>query len=215
MFATRAANARFAIGVVNLPLVVPFVAAFRDYHLDHHRHLGVRGVDGDVLTRWEQRVLSRARARAAWLSLQIVAYALRPVLVAPRPPTRAHALNVAWQAAFDVACVAVLGWPALRYLLVCVVLAGGAHPCAGHFLSEHRSPHAHAPLPSFSYYGPLNVTLYHVEHHDFPRVPWTKLPHVRRLAPEAYAGLPTCASWCAALRQFVRHGGLPACDASL
>ncbi len=32
---------------------------------------------------------------------------------------------------------------------------------------------------------------YHVEHHDFPRVPWVRLPRVRRLAPEFYDSLHT------------------------
>jgi fatty acid desaturase len=34
----------------------------------------------------------------------------------------------------------------------------------------------------------MNLTL-HVEHHDFPRVPWVHLPKIRRIAPSFYNSL--------------------------
>lgn len=89
-------------------------------------------------------------------------------------------------------------------------LAGGLHPCAGHFLSEHYILHAqreHDEHDTFSYYGPLNrltwMVGYHNEHHDLPRVPWSRLPRVRAIAPEFYVDLPICPSWCGALWRFV------------
>jgi sphingolipid delta-4 desaturase len=36
---------------------------------------------------------------------------------------------------------------------------------------------------------------YHNEHHDFPSVPWTRLPELRRVAWGFYAPLPSHASW--------------------
>eukprot|EP00121_Abeoforma_whisleri_P010500 Awhi_evm1s9685 len=46
------------------------------------------------------------------------------------------------------------------------------------------------PPHTYSYYGWLNdLTLnvgYHVEHHDFSQIPWTKLPELKRIAGEKW-----------------------------
>lgn len=36
---------------------------------------------------------------------------------------------------------------------------------------------------------------YHNEHHDFPSIPWTRLPALRRAASEFYEPLPAHKSW--------------------
>jgi sphingolipid delta-4 desaturase len=47
--------------------------------------------------------------------------------------------------------------------------------------------------PTNSYYGTLNwfsfFVGYHVEHHDFPGIPWYRLPALRRIASEHYDSL--------------------------
>ncbi|RLU23962.1 hypothetical protein DMN91_004170 [Ooceraea biroi] len=57
------------------------------------------------------------------------------------------------------------------------------------------------------YYGPLNfITFnvgYHNEHHDFPAVPGSRLPEVKRIAAEFYDNLPQHNSWVSVLYDFV------------
>ena len=45
---------------------------------------------------------------------------------------------------------------------------------------------------------------YHNEHHDFPSVPWTRLPALRALAPEFYDVLPSHPSWPMITVNFIR-----------
>jgi sphingolipid delta-4 desaturase len=70
------------------------------------------------------------------------------------------------------------------------------------------------PPETYSYYGPLNILTYNVglhnEHHDFPAVPWTRLPQLHRIAAEFYEPLPCHRSWVWVLWTFIldRNVGL-------
>lgn len=45
---------------------------------------------------------------------------------------------------------------------------------------------------------------YHNEHHDFPSIPWTRLPALKALAPEFYETLPSHPSWSMIIVNFIR-----------
>lgn len=203
-FATSRHNRLFS-WIVNFPIVVPFAAAFRVYHLEHHKAQGEDGVDTDVPTSLEARLVRGRLAKLIWLSFQIVAYALRPILVRPTRIRTDMVGNWLAQMCFDVLFWKLYGPDPLKFLLLCVVLAGGLHPCAGHFVAEHYVFSSDAQ-ETYSYYGPLNMVAwnvgYHNEHHDFPYVAWSKLPRVKEAAPEFYA-LHTHSSWCRVLYDYI------------
>lgn len=204
VFRRRRANQAVLL-LLNLPLLVPFVAAFRDYHLEHHTHTGVDGVDTDLPSAWERRVFRGRAGKLLWLCVQLPAYALRPVLLRPKPWTAFHWVNLAVQTAFVATLVGRCGWAPVRYLAGSAWLAGGLHPTAGHFVAEHYATDGHATK---SYYGAWNALALNVgahrEHHDFPRIPWTRLMRVRALAGGRwYPAEGTVASWPGTLVRFV------------
>lgn len=134
------------------------------------------------------------------------------------PLTRIQLFNVFCQLSFDSLLVRYAGAQALAYLIMSSFFAGSLHPCAGHFIAEHyvfnqqqkRAKIASnlVPVPeTFSYYGPLNILTYNVglhnEHHDFPAIPWTRLPVLHEIAKDFYADLPHHNSWTWVIWQFI------------
>jgi sphingolipid delta-4 desaturase len=151
-------------------------------------------------------------------TFQILFYAVRPIFVYKVPFTSIHFINIFFQLAFDYVLVKTCSAYSLYYLIFSSFLAGSLHPCAGHFIAEHyvfekqpaaaRDPLTNTPIPeTFSYYGPLNFFTYNVglhnEHHDFPAVPWTRLPALNEIAKEFYAELPRHESWVNVIWQFI------------
>ncbi|KAI9785735.1 MAG: hypothetical protein M1839_008752 [Geoglossum umbratile] len=216
-FRSPTANRLYAI-FANLPIGLPYSAAFRPYHLTHHKSLGVDGLDTDLPTALEAFFLDSILGKAFFCTFQIIFYAVRPMMVYKLPLTQIHLLNIAVQVAFDAVLYKIAGGRAIMYLLLSSFLAGSLHPCAGHFIAEHyvfeklpasaRESSLLAPLPeTFSYYGPLNVLTYNVglhnEHHDFPAIPWTRLPVLHEMAKEFYQDLPHHKSWIYVIWQFV------------
>lgn len=217
-FRTGLYNRLFAI-FANLPIGVPYSAGFRQYHLTHHKSLGVDGVDTDLPTALEAIFLDSVLGKAFFCTFQLLFYAIRPMMVYKIPFGPIHYCNIVAQIVFDILIVRCLGLKALTYLLLSSFLAGSLHPCAAHFISEHyvfarstiqengKMP-KDVPIPeTFSYYGPLNILTYNVgyhnEHHDFPAIPWTRLPKVYEIAREFYEPLPCHKSWPLVIWQFI------------
>ena len=209
-------NRIFAI-FANLPIGVPYAAGFRPYHLTHHKSLGVDGRDTDLPTALEALLLDSVLGKTFFCTFQIGFYAIRPLLVYRIPLTGTHGGNIAAQILFDLCIVRYWGGRALSYFIMSSFLAGSLHPCAAHFIAEHyvfskptttEAQPGSIPIPeTYSYYGPLNILTYNVgyhnEHHDFPAVPWTRLPQLRQMAREFYDPLPCHTSWPAVLWYFI------------
>lgn len=202
-------NRLFAI-FVNLPVGVPVAETFRYYHLLHHLHQGEDGLDTDLPTELEGKLLRSPFRKLLWLSGQGFAYALRPLFVHPKKPNAPELANLLIQIAFNVAVFHFWGAKALAYLPISSLIVMGLHPIAGHYISEHYV--FRAGQETYSYYGPLNrLTFnvgYHNEHHDFPYVPGSRLKHLRRIAPEFYEGLMHHTSWTKTLWQYVTSPSL-------
>lgn len=216
-FKSPTAN-RLAAIFANFPIGLPYSAAFRPYHLTHHKSLGVDGLDTDLPTALEAFFLDSVLGKAFFCTFQILFYAIRPMMIYQLPMTQIHIFNIIAQILFDYLLVRYVGPNALAYLIMSSFLAGSLHPCAGHFIAEHyvfdqqpkgtRDLASCAPVPeTFSYYGPLNLLTYNVglhnEHHDFPAIPWSRLPMLHDIAKEFYTDLPHHKSWTWVIWQFI------------
>ncbi|KAL2073812.1 hypothetical protein VTL71DRAFT_11138 [Oculimacula yallundae] len=219
-FRSPAMNRALAI-VANLPIGVPYSASFRPYHLTHHKSLGVDGLDTDLPTAFEAIFLDSLLGKAFFCTFQILFYAIRPIFIYAVPFTSIHFINIAIQLLFDTILAQTCSAQSVYYLILSSFLAGSLHPCAGHFIAEHyifnpgklppgaKDPLTNTSIPeTFSYYGWLNILTYNVglhnEHHDFPAVPWSRLPVLNRVAKEFYEDLPRCESWVGTIWHFVK-----------
>jgi sphingolipid delta-4 desaturase len=199
------ANRWLAI-MANFPIGVPSAMSFRRHHLDHHRYLGVPGLDNDLPTRFEVDFLGRSwLGKVCW----VLAYPFFGTLARGylRRPRGWEVTGFLVQMAVNAVVVTALGWTALGYLLLSTYFAYGPHPIAGHFVHEHYL--LSGEQETHSYYGPLNaLTLnmgFHNEHHDFPGIPGTRLPELHRIARSHYASLASHRSWAVVLWIFLHE----------
>ncbi|CCJ30299.1 unnamed protein product [Pneumocystis jirovecii] len=201
-------NQYFSI-FANLPIGVPYSASFKPYHLLHHKYLGEDGTDADLPTKLEAVLLNNVLGKAFFCTFQLFFYAIRPVFIKRLPFTFLHIINLLFQLLFNIILIRLVGTGAFFYLILSSFLAGSLHPCAGHFIAEHFSlvKDKNDAIDTFSYYGILNVLTYNVgyhnEHHDFPFIPWTRLPKLNSIANEFYRNLPYHTSWIYVLWQFI------------
>ncbi|MBK9374368.1 MAG: fatty acid desaturase [Holophagales bacterium] len=193
--------------VANLPHLLPSALSFQKYHLKHHAFQGVYELDADLPNLWEARLVGRSFVgKAIWLFLF-------PIFQVSRPPRLKEIrlfdgwvfVNIAAQVAFDVLVLMLLGPKALLFLGAAFFFSVGLHPLGARWIQEHYL--VNGDQETTSYYGILNIPAlnvgYHNEHHDFPSVPWSRLPAVRKAAPEAYDTLFWHRSWTLLLLRFL------------
>ena len=192
--------------VCDLAQGIPSAASFRRYHLRHHASMGQLGVDADLPTPVEARLVGNSAWRKAlWMCGYGLSEALRPFSSqAMAGPKGWLALNLLLVLVADLWLLGVGGVPALFYLLASTLVALGPHPLAGRWLAEH---YVFFPgQQTSSMYGWANRLAfnvgYHTEHHDLPSVPWVALPLIRELAPALYQQ-PSHPSWGGCLWRFI------------
>jgi sphingolipid delta-4 desaturase len=197
----------FAGMIANLATVLPSSVSVQRYHLKHHAFQGVQALDVDMPAAWEARLIGTSPIRKAiWMLLFPVFMSIRPIGVKEIPwLCRWTVVNMIVVVAFDVAIFVGFGAMALLYLAASFLFGLGLHPLGGRWIQEHFL--VAPPQETYSYYGPLRLAAfnigYHNEHHDFPNIPWNRLPRVRQWARESYDSLASHSSWTKLLIRFI------------
>eukprot|EP01098_Paradermamoeba_levis_P005072 TRINITY_DN2153_c0_g2_i1.p1 TRINITY_DN2153_c0_g2~~TRINITY_DN2153_c0_g2_i1.p1 ORF type:complete len:325 (-),score=55.36 TRINITY_DN2153_c0_g2_i1:171-1145(-) len=203
-FKDRNLNMIFLL-VSNLPHIFPSAVSFRYYHLLHHSFLNETYADPDVPGPTEARIFGHSSVgKMAWLAFFPLLQTLRTL----RYSSGAFSLWMVanWVANLSLAaCVLYfISFNGFLFMLISSIFSIGFHPLGGRWIAEHWA--VKPPQETYSYYGPLNRVAfnigYHNEHHDLPEVPWSKLPEVRKRAPEFYDSLYWHDSYLRVLAQF-------------
>lgn len=178
---------------LNLPLGAPAAIDFRAQHLLHHRHLGEGDTEGSRDT--QSPTLEEDRWVGTSMGRKVLSFTWGRFYWKGRPANavsfdRFRVIN--WTTSLGAMAVVSSSWgvgPAL-YLLCSSLLAFGPHTFGAWRLSEHLP--VVPGQPTNSYYGPLNWFSfnvgYHVEHHDFPNVPWTRIKEAPESRPRGVLG---------------------------
>ncbi len=206
IFKSRTAN-RIASILCDLPMSIPTAISFRSYHLKHHSFQGNYFLDADLSSRWEAKLIgSTFIGKSLWLLFFPVFQALRP----PRLK-QIEFMNgwtvVNWIAVFgfDILMIYSFGWISFLYFAASLFFSIGLHPLGARWIQEHFL--TYPPQETYSYYGILNIPAlnvgYHNEHHDFPSVPWNRLPEIKKRAPEFYNNIISHRSWTKLLLKFI------------
>jgi len=198
---------KIAAITANLPLVFPSAISFQKYHLKHHSYQGVEELDADMPYRWEAKLINNSGlGKALWLLLYPIFQMIRPGRIKEvKLMDKWTVVNIIVQVSFMTVFIYFLGWKAAAYMTASFFFSVGLHPLGARWVQEHFL--THGDQETKSYYGSMNtVNLnvgYHNEHHDFPSVPWNKLPKIKKFAGSYYDSLGHHTSYTILLFKFL------------
>jgi len=190
---------RLAGILANVPQVVPSSVSFERYHIKHHSFQGIHELDADLPNRWEAKLINNYFVgKVLWLLFYPLFQVFRiSRLKEIKPFDGWIALNWIVQIAFVAAVSYFWGGKAIGFLVLSFFFSVGLHPLGARWIQEHYL--THGEQETYSYYGVLNTVAfnvgYHNEHHDFPSIPWNKLPQIRKNASGFYNTLYYHTSW--------------------
>jgi sphingolipid delta-4 desaturase len=198
LFKKPAAN-RLAGIFANIPQLFPSSVSFERYHIKHHSFQGVHELDADLPNKWEAKLINNYFiGKIIWLLFYPIFQVFRiNRLKEIKPFDGWVALNWGVQIVFISLIAFFLGTKAIAFLLLSFFFSVGLHPLGARWIQEHYL--TYGEQETYSYYGPWNTVAFNVgfhnEHHDFPSVPWNRLPQIREGAPSFYNTLFYHKSW--------------------
>lgn len=193
--------------LANLPHIFASSVSFQRYHLKHHAHQGQYDLDADLPDFWEAKLVSNNPFnKMLWFLLFPVFQVSRTARLNISLFDRWVLINWIIQITFNICLFVFLGPKAFVFMLASFFFSVGLHPLGARWIQEHYL--TLDPIQeTYSYYGPLNKVAfnvgYHNEHHDFPSIPWNKLPQIKSKAPGYYDSLLSHQSWTKLILNFI------------
>ncbi|EJW02147.1 hypothetical protein EDEG_03415 [Edhazardia aedis USNM 41457] len=191
--------------VSNSPIIFPIFSSFQKFHHFHHIHQGIEGKDPDLPLRIEYQLIKGS------IPTKIIYIAVYPFLYIARSAFvkskiwKTEIVNWIVHYTYLYVIYQILGIKPIFYCILSTYFGYSFHPAAAHLIQEHFT--YVDGQETYSYYGPFNKLFmnigYHNEHHDFPSVPWNKLPDIKKMAPEFYNCFHAQTSWFGVLFTFI------------
>ena len=184
----------------NLPHILPSAISFTRYHRMHHVHQGNHDLDADLPDFWEAKYLgNNFFSKALWLLLFPFFQLKRTFrLKYIKPVDSWVVVNWIIQFTFNFLIVFFFGWKALAFMFISFFFSVGFHPLGARWIQEHYLV-LDENQETYSYYGFFNNVAFNVgfhnEHHDFPSIPWNRLPKLKKQASSFYDTLQSHQSW--------------------
>ena len=206
IFKNKSSN-KIAGIIANIPLLFASSVSFERYHLKHHSFQGVHELDGDLPNHWEARLINNYFiGKIIWLLFYPFFQLFRLSRLREIKPFDSWvALNWVVQIIFTALIIWLFGAKAIVYLLCSFFFSVGLHPLGARWIQEHYL--TQGEQETYSYYGSFNKLAFNVgfhnEHHDFPSVPWNKLPQIKDTAPLYYTSLSSHNSWTKLFFRFI------------
>jgi sphingolipid 4-desaturase/C4-monooxygenase len=121
------------------------------------------------------------------------------------------ALNIVACAVYWTYLYSWLGLSGVAYQLLGAFFMNGLHPLGMRQVQEHYLKDKGQPTYSvYTSVAPITFNIcYHVEHHDFANIPWSRLPALRAMAPEYYNNLIYYDSYWQVMVEFFTTPGIP------
>ncbi|MEQ9423830.1 MAG: fatty acid desaturase [Cyclobacteriaceae bacterium] len=186
--------------ISNIPQIFPSSVSFQKYHLKHHAFQGVHELDADLPGNYEAWIVHNSTfKKALWLLFYPFVQISRTMRLKEIKMVDGW-IVFNWLVQIATVAVVVYLWGAqsLVYLIASLFFSIGLHPLGARWIQEHYLT-LDPGQETYSYYGGWNKIAmnvgYHNEHHDFPSVPWNKLPSLKNLASEYYDTLKSHNSW--------------------
>src|ERR1700744_1131028 len=199
LFKNANAN-RWASMMANMPQIIPRAISFEKYHIKHHSFQGIHELDADLPNKWEAKLINNYfLGKVLWLFFFPVFQATRVSRLKEIKFYNGWLLvNILMQIVFTAAIWYFFGIKAVGFMFISFWFSIGLHPVGARWVQEHYLTFE-SEQETYSYYGALNTVAfnvgYHNEHHDFPSIPWNKLPRLKKAAPEYYDTLLYHGSW--------------------
>eukprot|EP00123_Amoebidium_parasiticum_P013181 comp21814_c0_seq1/m.31075 comp21814_c0_seq1/g.31075 ORF comp21814_c0_seq1/g.31075 comp21814_c0_seq1/m.31075 type:complete len:364 (-) comp21814_c0_seq1:643-1734(-) len=203
-FKTKWLNHVFLL-MANVPHIFPSAVTFKYYHKQHHTNLNETYQDPDIPGPTEQRLFGNSTlGKMGYLLFFPLLQVVRTHRYGELYFDRWVLLNYLTSIPINLYVLFFWGPKALFFLLVSSIFSIGLHPVGARWIAEHYA--LRPEQETYSYYGPVNLVAfnigYHNEHHDLPRIPWSKLPALTKTAPEFYEPLYAHPSYLGLLWNF-------------